>query len=77
LRILQQSDSRKLFKLLFYHLIENALKYSKPNSKINIDFEDRPTEFLINFKMTSTFVKPSERELIFNEGFRVKLQKNK
>jgi light-regulated signal transduction histidine kinase (bacteriophytochrome) len=56
-------------QIAFYHLIENALKYSKPNSKINIDFEDRPTEFLINFKMTSTFVKPSERELIFNEGF--------
>jgi signal transduction histidine kinase len=44
----------KTIQIAFYHLIENALKYSKPNSKINIDFEDRPTEFLINFKMTST-----------------------
>lgn len=56
-------------QIAFYHLIENALKYSKPNSKINIDFEDGTQEFLIKFKMISTYIKPSERELIFTEGF--------
>ena len=56
-------------QIAFYHLIENALKYSKPNSKIYIDFEDKTQEFLIKFKMTSTYIKPSERELIFTEGF--------
>ena len=56
-------------QIAFYHLIENALKYSKPNSKINIDFEDFADFFLIKFKMTSTYVKPIERDLIFGEGF--------
>ncbi len=56
-------------QVALYHLIENALKYSKPNSKIYIDFQDNSNEISIKFKMTSTFVKPTERELIFNEGF--------
>jgi light-regulated signal transduction histidine kinase (bacteriophytochrome) len=56
-------------QIAFYHLIENALKYTKPNSKINVDFEDGVEEFLIKFKMISTYIKPEERELIFNEGY--------
>lgn len=56
-------------QIAFYHLIENALKYTKPNSKINIDFEDVIEKVLIKFKMTSTYVKPAERDLIFKEGY--------
>lgn len=56
-------------QVALYHLIENALKYSKPNSKIFIDFQDNSTEISIKFEMISTFVKITERELIFNEGF--------
>ncbi|WP_343705574.1 HAMP domain-containing sensor histidine kinase [Flavobacterium sp.] len=56
-------------QIAFYHLIENALKYSKTNSKINIDFEDKNDFFLIKFKMTSIYILPKERELIFNEGY--------
>lgn len=56
-------------QVALYHLIENALKYSKPNSKVYIDFQDNTSEISIKFKMTSTYVKQSERDLIFNEGF--------
>lgn len=56
-------------QVALYHLIENALKYSKPNSKIYIDFQDDVQEISIKFKMTSTYVKPTERDLIFTEGY--------
>lgn len=56
-------------QVAFYHMIENASKYAKPNSTISIDFTDSQTEILVKFSMVSTYIRPTERTSIFNEGY--------
>jgi len=56
-------------QVAIYHLIDNALKYTKPNSNISIDFVIEQTDILVRFGMTSTHVKPTERFLVFTEGY--------
>lgn len=56
-------------QVAIYHLIENASKYTKPNSTITIDFHEEKTDILVKFIMTSTYIKPTERSFIFNEGY--------
>lgn len=56
-------------QVALYHLIENATKYAKHYSEIYIDFEEsKPNDVLVHIKMRSTYVEPSERITIFNEG---------
>lgn len=55
-------------QVAFYHLIENSLKYTLPNSTITIDFEEVEEEFIISLVMTSLYIQQSEREKIFQEG---------
>jgi hypothetical protein len=67
-------------QVAFYHLIENATKYTKPNTTIYIDFEETDKVHIVNFKMRSIYVAPKERNSIFDEGvsgsLARKMQKN-
>lgn len=52
-----------------YHLIDNASKYTLPNSKLTIQIlQDRKYTSLI-FKMRSTKIAPEESGRIYDEGF--------
>jgi hypothetical protein len=55
-------------QVAIYHLIENATKYVRHNSNIEISFEENHNEIKVHFDMISTFVEASERTLVFNEG---------
>ena len=58
------------FHVILYHMIENATKYIKPNSKLIINIECNKNNFVqINLEMISLEIKDSERELIFEEGY--------
>ena len=56
-------------QVAIYHLVENASKYVKPNSTITIDFEETHYDISVMFSMSSIYIKPIERELIFIEGY--------
>lgn len=55
-------------QVAIYHLIENATKYVRHNSNIEISFEELKNEIKVHFDMTSTYVEPSERATVFFEG---------
>lgn len=69
------------FHVVLYHMIENATKYIKPNSKLKIHIECNKNEFVqIDMDMVSLEIKESEKEMIFREGYSgeepTKLSKN-
>ena len=55
-------------QVCFYHFFENATKYVKPNTAMEISFEESDNFVKVIFSMTSAYIKPIERESIFNEG---------
>ena len=63
-------------QVAFYHLIENSSKYTAPNSTIIIDFEEFEDEFILSLTMTSLYIKPTERDKIFQEGISGSLAKS-
>ncbi len=56
-------------QVALYHIIENAAKYVKPKSEIQIEFDDSDEKIDVIFKMTSHTVFSSEIEKIFEEGY--------
>ena len=56
-------------QVAIYHLIENASKYTKPETNILIQFKDYDDEVEVSFMMTSLFVEHDEVEKIFEEGY--------
>jgi len=58
----------KTFNLAMYNFFDNAVKYSKPGSEINLYFEKNHNNFVIKFDMTSIRIEKDEIEKIFNEG---------
>lgn len=58
-----------------YHLIENATKYIKPNSVLNVDIQNINEHIYIKMKMTSLEIKEFEIESIFVEGISGELSK--
>jgi K+-sensing histidine kinase KdpD len=56
-------------QVAIYHLIENASKYTKPNSIVQIKFEESKTDLKVIFDMMSVHIEPTEKDQIFNEGF--------
>lgn len=56
-------------QVALYHLIENALKYSRPNSSISIEFDSDDNNIHAKFFMSSIYIKEEERDLIFKEGY--------
>jgi hypothetical protein len=55
-------------QVAIYHLLDNATKYTKNHSTIDITFKENRNNIIVDFKMISIFVEPKEREIIFNEG---------
>jgi hypothetical protein len=62
-------------QVALYHLIENASKYTMPNTRIEIDFIDKNQEIEVNFKMKSLYIDNEEIEKIFIEGYSGKVAK--
>lgn len=52
-----------------YHIIDNAAKYTRPDSKLYINITAGVPHATIVFRMMSTKILPHEREKIFDEGF--------
>lgn len=59
-----------------YHLLDNAAKYTKPNSTIDITISEDGSYACINFSMTSLRIYDFEIPRIFEEGFSGKLSTN-
>ena len=57
------------FHVAFFHLFENAYKYSKPNSNLDILIDESKDSVIIIFNMQSLAVEESEIPLIFTEGW--------
>lgn len=62
-------------QVAFYHLIENASKYAKPNSEIDITFNEDKDFIFMNLIMPSLLISPEEKDKIFDEGFSGSLAK--
>lgn len=62
-------------QVALYHLIENASKYTKPDTNILIQFNEENEVVKITITMTSLFVEEDERDKIFIEGFSGKIAK--
>ncbi len=56
-------------QVALYHLIENASKYVRPKSKIEISFNNYDENLTMNLKMTSLFIEEEENQKIFIEGY--------
>jgi hypothetical protein len=62
-------------QVALYHLIENASKYTMPNTNVNIYFEERQNEVDVHFEMFSLYLEDEEVEKIFGEGYSGSLAK--
>lgn len=56
-------------QVALYHLIENASKYTMPDSTIDITFEENGKNIDVIFKMKSLYISIEEKERIFTEGY--------
>lgn len=56
-------------EVALYYIIENAVKYVLPNSKIHVSFESTTDWEIVRFRMTSLYVDPNEVDRIFDEGY--------
>lgn len=59
------------FQVAIYHLVENSVKYIKPNSRLVISFDKNTVtkKISITFKMVSLVINPDEVDKIFIEGY--------
>lgn len=55
-------------QVAFYHLIENAAKYTLPDTTIYITASDDSNEVSLKFKMISAHVLPDEKDDVLKEG---------
>lgn len=53
----------------FYYVLENAVKYVKNDSEINIYFKNSDSDLSIYFEMISLKILPTEINKIYNEGY--------
>jgi light-regulated signal transduction histidine kinase (bacteriophytochrome) len=54
----------------FYHILDNAAKYSLKGSRINIKFVDNEKACLVMFEMDSIEIKEEEKYKLTEEGFK-------
>jgi light-regulated signal transduction histidine kinase (bacteriophytochrome) len=57
------------FYVALYHLIENASKYVKPKTQINITFNVDDCNFITKMNMQSLYIEKDEINNIFEEGY--------
>lgn len=72
--VVDKSDATAYFDyesihVALYHLIDNAAKYSKPDSKLHINITTSGKMLALAFKMRSTRVLAEEQARIYDEGF--------
>lgn len=58
-----------------FYLIENAAKYTLPDSRLSVRFRKKRNELHISFEMTSIYVLPDEENAIFEDGFKGEMAK--
>lgn len=51
------------------HIIDNTCKYIAPNTELNVNFSNTPTELTLSFDMMSTKINSNEIEKIFMDGY--------
>jgi len=59
----------KMFNLAFCNFFDNAVKYTKPNSRVLIRFQKNGNSFQIDITMESLLIDNDEIELLFEEGY--------
>jgi|GEM_PF-2244020 len=59
----------KMFNLALCNFFDNAIKYSKPYSEINITFLKKDHSFIVEVSMMSLRMDQDELDLIFDEGY--------
>lgn len=59
----------ELMIVALHHIFLNAVKYSLPNSKLYINFEQANDKFSVIIDMVSLEIKQEEKEEIFNENY--------
>lgn len=70
----QRSDLQGYFdyesmQVCFYHLVENASKYTKRGTPFDVYFQKKDNCIDIIFDMTSLYIHPGEIDEIFKEGY--------
>lgn len=76
-----QSEIRSSFDydtvhVAFFHIFENAYKYSKPKSQLEVNIVENSELVIINFTMESLAIDDSEIPLIFTEGWSSNISKD-
>lgn len=56
-------------QVALYHLIENASKYVRPKSKVEILFKENKGKVAMHIKMNSLYIEKEEYEKVFVEGY--------
>jgi signal transduction histidine kinase len=59
-----------LLSVVFYNLLDNALKYSDADSEVTVRCSEEDTLFIVEITSTGLPISLEERERIFEEGFR-------
>lgn len=60
-------------QVAIYHIVENAAKYVKPNSVVNVRFGNNNDGHYVLFEMDSLYVYPEERTKVNVEGYSGKI----
>ena len=55
-------------QVAFYHLLENAAKYTFPKSKVTVTADDDGNYVRLRFDMNSAYVSPDEKDEVMKEG---------
>lgn len=58
-------------RLAIYHILSNAVKYIAPNSclQTEISLDEGNINAVVDFKMQSLYIKPEEKDLIFDDHY--------
>ena len=62
-----------VIRFIFYHLIANAVKYTKPNSILSVSFDEDANNNIVSFSMTSYHIYKEDFDEIYKEGYSGKI----
>lgn len=62
-----------VIRFIFYHLIANAVKYTKPNSILSVAFDEDANNNIVSFSMTSYHIYKEDFDEIYKEGYSGKI----